>query len=111
MTTKSLLIAGAITLATAGLAAAKSYDIELLHPTMAGATELKPGEYKLKLEGSVATLKDVQTDKTYTLPVRVETSERKFNYTSVESSAGQNGMDTLQSIDLGDTNTRLAVGQ
>ena len=60
MTGKSLLTLGALTLATVGLAAAKSYDIDLPTNAKAGAVELKPGEYKLKLEGSQAVLTDTR---------------------------------------------------
>ena len=38
MTGKSLLIAGALTLASLGIASAKSYDIFLTAPAKAGAT-------------------------------------------------------------------------
>jgi len=50
MTAKSLIIVGALCLSS--VAFAKSYDIVLNNPSRAGATELKPGEYKLKVEGS-----------------------------------------------------------
>ena len=60
MTGKTLLIVGAMTLSSLGIASAKSYDIILDHASKAGATELKPGEYKLKVQGSQAVLTDTQ---------------------------------------------------
>jgi hypothetical protein len=110
MTGKSLLIVGALTLSSFGLASAKSYDIILSAPAKAGATELKPGEYKLKVEGSQATFTDAQSSKSFTVPVKVENGAKKFANTSVEST-NQDGMDNIHAIDLGGSNTRLTVGQ
>ena len=110
MNGKSLLVVGALTLASLGIASAKSYDLVLSAPAMAGTTELKPGEYKLKVDGSQAVITDQQNAKSVTVPVKVENSDKKFDYTTVESSK-QGGMDTIQAIDLGGSNTRLTLGQ
>jgi hypothetical protein len=110
MNGKSLLIVGALTLASLGIASAKSYDITLSAPAMAGATELKPGEYKLKVEGSQAVFTDTENAKSFSVPVKVENSDKKFSYTSVEST-NQDGMDQIKAIDLGGSNTRLSVGR
>jgi hypothetical protein len=77
---------------------------------MAGATQLKPGEYKLKVEGSQAVFTDAENAKSFSVPVKVENSDKKFNYTSVEST-NQNGMDQINAIDLAGSNTRLNLGQ
>jgi hypothetical protein len=79
-------------------------------PTKAGATELKPGEYRVKVEGSQAVFTDTQNGKTFSVAVKIENSDRKFANTSVEST-NQGGMDTIQAIDLGGSSTRLAVAQ
>jgi hypothetical protein len=110
MTGKSLVIVGALTLSSLGIASAKSYDITLSAPAKAGATELKPGEYKLKVEGSQAVFTDEQSAKSFSVPVKVENTDKKFDYTSVEST-NQDGMDNIHAIDLGGSNTRLALGQ
>jgi len=110
MTVKSILIVGAMSLATVGFALAKSYDIQLLGPAKAGNTELKAGEYKLKVEGSQVTFTDAQTRRSVTVPVKVKNSERKFSSTELETD-NQNGVDIIQSIDLGDSHTQLALGQ
>ncbi len=110
MTVKSLLFVGALTLASLGIASAKTYDITLDHATKAGANELKPGEYKVKVEGSQAVITGEQDAKSVTVPVKVQTRDKKFPYTTVETT-NQGGMDTIQAIDLGDSTTRLAVGQ
>lgn len=109
MTGKSLFMVGALALSSLGIASAKSYDIVLQAPAMAGANELKPGDYKLKVEGSQAVF-TAQNAKSVTVPVKVENSDKKFANTSVETT-NQGGMDSIQSIDLGGSNTRLRVGQ
>jgi hypothetical protein len=110
MTGKSLLIIGALTLSSMSIASAKSYDITLTAPAKAGATELKPGQYKLKVEGSQAVLTDEQTSKSFSIAVTMGHSDKKFDFTSVETTS-KDGMDNIQAIDLGGSNTRLEVGQ
>jgi len=110
MTAKSLLFVGALGLATLGIASAKSYDITLSTRAMAGGTELKPGEYKLKVEGSQAVFTDVQSSKSWTAPVKIENSATKFGQTVVESTS-QGDMDHIHAIDLGGSNTKLEFGQ
>lgn len=109
MTVKSILTVGAMALATVGLASAKTYDIELLGQAKAGNVELKPGEYKLKVEGSQATFTD-EHGKSFTVPVKVENTSTKFGATQLET-ATQNGTAIIQAIDLGDSHTRITVGQ
>ncbi|HEX4137254.1 MAG TPA: hypothetical protein VHY84_21775 [Bryobacteraceae bacterium] len=110
MTAKSLLIVGALGLASLGIASAKSYDITLSSPTMAGNTQLKPGEYKVKLQGTQAVFTDVQTDKSWTVPAKVENNATRFGETRVESST-QGDMAHIHSIDLGGSNTKVEFGQ
>jgi hypothetical protein len=106
MTTRSLLIVGALTLSSLGIASAKSFDVILGAPAMAGSTELKAGEYKLKVEGTQATFTEAQSSKSITVPVKIENADHKFGQTSVETN-NQNGMDNIQSIGLGGSNTKL----
>jgi hypothetical protein len=110
MTAKSLLIVGALGLASLGIASAKSYDIILTAPAKAGNMELKPGEYKLKVEGSQAVFTDVETSKTFTAPVKIDNGGKKFNTTAVETTKGGD-MDNIQAIDLGGSNTKLQFGE
>ncbi|HTW64987.1 MAG TPA: hypothetical protein VME17_10245 [Bryobacteraceae bacterium] len=110
MTAKSLLIVSALALSSLGIASAKSYDVTLLAPAMAGTNELKPGVYKVKIEGSQAVFTDVQDGKSVRVPVKVENNPKKFGYTELET-ANQNGMDTIRAIELGDSNTRITLGQ
>jgi hypothetical protein len=109
MTIKSVLIVGALGLASLGIASAKSYDIILNAPAKAGATELKAGEYKLKVEGSQAVFTDANS-KTFTAPVKIDSSGKKFDHTSVDTTSGGD-MDNITAIELGGSTTKIEFGQ
>jgi hypothetical protein len=101
---------GTLGLASLGIANAKSYDITLSDPAMAGSTQLKPGEYKLKVEGSQAIFTDVQSSKSRTAAVKARKSNRKFDETTVESTH-QGDMAHIDSIGLAGSNTTLEFGR
>jgi hypothetical protein len=61
--------------------AASSYHVTLSKPTAVNGTELKPGEYKLELQGDKAILKQGKT--TVETNVTVENAPQKFNLTAV----------------------------
>lgn len=106
MTAKSLLIVGALGLASVGIASARSYDITLPDAAMVGNKMLKPGDYKLKVDGSQAVFTDVQNSKSWTAPAKVLNGSRKFDETAVESSK-LGDMDHINAIDLAGSHTRL----
>jgi hypothetical protein len=106
---RSLVIVGALALSSAVLASAKTYDITLPAATKAGAVELQPGQYKVKIEGSQAVFTD-DHNKSFTVPATMENGDRKFNYTSVET-ADHDGTNTMQAIEIGDSKTRVKLGQ
>lgn len=106
MTTKSVLTLGAMALFTLGIASAKSYDIRLDNPTTVGSTQLKAGQYKVKVNGSQAVFMDANSSKSYTAAVKTTTNTTKFDQTVVQTTS-QNGMDNLKEIDLGGSTTKL----
>jgi hypothetical protein len=108
MTAKSLLIVGALGLSSLAFAGTKSYDIILNSPAKAGATELQPGSYKLKVEGSQVVFS--RDGKEWMAPVKVGTADHKFAATTVESSQ-QGDMDNIKAIDLGGSTTQLQFEQ
>lgn len=110
MNIKSLLIVGALSLASIGIASAKSYDVVLSATSRAGNTELKAGEYKLKIDNGMATFTD-QDEKSVSVPVTVVTQNKKFANTSIESTANTGDMDTITAIDLGGSNTKVEFGK
>jgi hypothetical protein len=97
---------GALCVSTLSIASAKSYDIIISTTVKAGAVQLKPGEYRLKVDGGNATFVDLNTDKSYTTPVKVETADKKFDQTKVDTTKDGDAM-KLQDIELGGSNTRL----
>jgi len=108
MTTKSLLLIG--TLALAGIASAKSYDIVLSSPTKAGSIQLAAGEYSLKVQGSNAIFTNVGTGKSFTTAVKSEDTGKKFNATAVDTS-NKNGSEQITAIELGGSSTKLEMGE
>jgi hypothetical protein len=108
MNGKSFLILCALTLSSLGIASAKSYDLHFNSPTKVGATELKPGDYSLKVEGSQAIFTNEDNRQSVTVPVKVAQRDKKSEYTTVEST-NEGGMDIVHSIDLGGSKTALDI--
>ena len=104
--TNRLLMVGALALASLSLASAKTYDIVLAQPSMAGTTQLAPGEYHLKLQGSNAVFTNLDSNKKVTVPVKVQNADKKFDQTAVDTTEA-NGTSTVQSIELGGSTTKL----
>jgi len=101
-----LFMVGALTLASLSLASAKSYDIVLTEASKAGNVQLSAGEYRLKLEGSNAIFTNMDNNKRFTVPVKVQTTEKKFDETAVDTTKS-NGAATVESIELGGSTTKL----
>jgi hypothetical protein len=106
MTTKSLLLIA--TLALAGIANAKSYDIMLSEPVKAGSVQLAAGSYSLKLKGNNAIFTNVQTGKSFTIAVKMEDAGKKFDVTAVIFNT--NDGNHITSVHLGGSNTALELG-
>lgn len=107
--TKSFILIGALAL-TSLIASAKTYDISLSSAALAGTVQLAPGQYHVKVLGNNATFTSVDSEKAYTVPVKIEQADKKFDYTAVDTNQ-QNGADHIQSIELGGSTTRLEFGE
>ena len=106
MKIKSLVLAGVLAICSLSVAVAKTYDIVFSSPTKAGSVQLKPGEYRLKVEGTKATFTDVQTAKSFTTEVKVQSVDTKFDDTKVNSS--QDGSNSVvKEIELGGSKTKI----
>ena len=101
-----LFLVGALTLASLSLASAKSYDIILTQASKAGNVQLAAGEYRLKVEGSNAVFTNMDSNKSYTVPVKVENADKKFEQTAVDTNES-NGSSTVEAIELGGSTTKL----
>lgn len=103
---KKLLAISALALASLTMLSAKTYEIILSAPTKAGSVQLKPGQYSLKVEGSNATFTDKESAKSFTTPVKVETVDKKYDDTKVQTTK-DGGTDRIEEIDLGGSKTKL----
>ena len=110
MNIKSLLITGALAVASLSVASAKSYDIVLANPTQVANQQLKPGEYKVKVEGNTAVFTDVESGKKFTAPAKIETAPKKFDLTAVGTQK-KSDVEQMNSIELGGTNTKLEFSE
>jgi len=103
---KKFIVMAALSIATLTIASAKSYSINLVSPAKVGTIQLKPGQYKVKVNGSNAVFTDEKTSKSYTTPVKVENGETKYDDTRVQSSK-DGDTDKIDEIDLGGSKTKL----
>jgi hypothetical protein len=99
--------------AAAGLsiASAKTYTVLLDRPAMAGNVQLKPGHYKVNVEGTTATLADVKKAKDVEATGQVASADRKFPETTLQFSQDNNGQSRVHEIDLGGTTTKVQFNQ
>jgi hypothetical protein len=102
----SFLLAGALSLCTLAVAGNKTYDISVAVKSKAGSLQLPAGNYKLKVVGSNAIFTDPGSRKTFTAPIKVETGNRKFNFTAVETSP-EGAEERITGIELGGSNTTI----
>ncbi len=85
--------------------AADTYRVTLFQPSVVGGKELKPGDYKVTVDGNKAVISQgknnsVQAD------VKVESADTKFGSTSVRYMNGE-GKYKVQEIRVGNTKTKL----
>jgi hypothetical protein len=92
------------TLALAIASAASSYHFAIFQPSFVSGQELKPGDYKIEVNGDKATIKAGK--QTVETAVKVENGTEKFPETSVRY-ADANGKMTVTEIRLGGTHTKL----
>ena len=108
MTRKSIFVVCALALATSGIALAGSY-FTLATPATLATHKLKAGEYQVDIKKDQAVITN-SGGKSFSIPVKVEQSDKKFETTSVGTST-VNGVDGISEIDLGGSKTRLVFGQ
>ena len=100
--TKIMLSLGTLTLALT--AAENRYNLKVSSPTWVGATELKPGDYKIEMQGDKAV---IRTGKTTTVeaPATLVNGDRKFSVTAIETGAGSK----VTAIELGGTTSKIVL--
>ena len=80
--------------------AASTYHVTFYQPVVVNGAKLKPGDYKVEVNGSTATIKRGST--TAEAPVKVENNDEKFKSNSVRLEGDQ-----VSEIRIGGTHTRL----
>jgi hypothetical protein len=113
MRTKTIFLTGFLLLSTMILANAKTnnktYDVHLYSAAAAGTSQLPAGEYKVKIDGDNAILTEVETRESFTVPVKVQTADKKFEQTAVVTT-DKSGATQIEAIEVGGSTTRLAFG-
>ena len=100
--TKKLMFALVVLALT--VACAKTYYVTLYQPSVVAGVELKPGEYRLDLNGDKVILKNGKHVAEST--VKMEDNGEKFSRTSVRYDNGA-GKYLIREIRLGGTSLRL----
>jgi len=87
-------------------AAGSSYHVTLYRTTHLNGTELKSGDCKIEVIGDKALIKQGKT--TVEAPVKVESNDKKFVYSTIEYSS--ENPDQIREIRVGGTSTVLVFG-
>lgn len=106
MTKRLSLLVGVLALAALSFASTKTYTVSLTHAAKAGAQQLTAGDYRVKVDGANAVFTDVRTSKSVSVPVKIETGDKKFKFTAVDST--QDGSaERINAIELGGSTTKI----
>jgi hypothetical protein len=89
------------------IASAKTYQISVPDHTEMAGTQLKAGDYTVRVNGTTATLVGETNQTRFEANGAVQSSEKKFPQTELELTAGADGFSHVAAIDLGGTTTRL----
>jgi len=106
MTMKSFVLAGVLVFSTLSFASVKTYEITLASPAKAGSLQLKAGQYRLKVDGNNAIFIGAEDGKSVTAPVKVVTTDKKFETTTVDAEKEGN-MEVIKDIELGGSKTKV----
>lgn len=88
--------------------AAPSYKVTLTEPSVIAGSAVKPGDYKIVVNGDKATLTSGRTS--LEVPVKVQSGSQKFPYTSIEGLHNQ-GQNVVEDIHVGGTTTTLVFSK
>jgi len=101
---KTLLVLLALT--SFAFAGTKKYDVTFGSPAVLGGMEVESGQYQLSFDGSKVTLVNSNSRKSFETTATVQTSEKKYSETIVQSKR-VDGKDLVNEIQLGGTKTAL----
>jgi len=95
---------GFAVMALAVASAADTYRVTLFQPSIVAGKELKPGDYKITVDGDKAVLS--QGKNSVETSVKVEAGDNKFNSTSVRYMTAE-GKYKVQEIRIGNSNKKI----
>jgi uncharacterized protein (DUF2345 family) len=99
------LMLGACVFSLGIATAASTYHIKIADPTWVGQTELKPGEYDVKVDtAGKVTFKMGKT--VVEAPAKIETNASKFSDTLLNTKS-VNGQSQIKELDLGGTKSKI----
>lgn len=93
------------TLALAVASAASNVTMVISQPTWVGGTQLKPGDYKVQVDGNKAVIK-FDKKQVIETSAKIETGATKYDSTTLELQ-DTDGKRTLKCIRVGGTNNRI----
>jgi uncharacterized protein YdbL (DUF1318 family) len=89
------------------LASAKSFSISVDSASQAGSLQLKPGEYKVSIDGAKVKFTDVNSGKSEETNATIESNGKtKYDATALETEQVK-GVTKINEIDLGGTPTKI----
>jgi len=100
------LILGACVFSLGIATAASTYHVKIADPTWVGQTQLKPGEYDVRVDGDKVTFK--QGKNVVAVGAKVETNASKFSDTQMDIKT-ENGQAKLKELDLGGTKSKIML--
>jgi len=89
--------------ALAVASAASNYSVTLNTPTWVGQTQLKPGDYKVAVEGDKAVFKSGKST-VAEAPAAVEQNAKKYTATTLDTTGAK-----LQEIHVGGTTVKIVL--
>lgn len=100
------LMLGACVFSLGIATAAATYHVRIVDSTWVGQSELKPGEYEVRVDGDKVTFK--QGKNVIAVSAKVETNASKFSDTQMDVKT-ENGQAKLKELDLGGTKSKIML--
>jgi hypothetical protein len=101
------LMLGACVFSLGIATAASTYHVRISDPTWVGGSQLKPGDYEVKVDGDKVTFK--QGKNVVAVPAKIETNAAKYSDTQMDIKT-ENGQAKLKELDLGGTKSKIVLG-
>ncbi len=88
----------------------KAYEISFSSVTKVGSIQLKAGDYTVKVNGDNAIFTQTESAKQFTVPVKMETGDKKYDDTHVNGTK-EGDVQVVNEIELGGSKNKLEFGK